>query len=127
MWETTELGSEDLLWATTTFNGGIGGQQEAVCGAVSAAAVYFGLHYRCPTTDKQLADIARRTARKEARNLVDGFSKQYGDIICKRLLGVDFSDSEALKRFRDSGEWQRKCDGFTQFVLERLYEHLESK
>lgn len=127
MWETTELGSEDLLWASTAFNGGIGGQQEAVCGALSAAAVYFGLYYRCPTDDKQLADIARRTARKEARKLVDNFSSQYGNIVCKQLLGVDFSDSEAVKRFRESGEWQKKCDGFTQFVLEKLYAHLGAR
>ncbi|MDD5288149.1 MAG: C-GCAxxG-C-C family protein [Dehalococcoidales bacterium] len=126
MWEATELGNEDLLWATIAFNGGIAGQQEAVCGAVSASAVYLGLRYRCPTVDKQLADIARRAARKDARKVVDSFASQFGTIICKKLLGIDFSDNEDVQRFRSSGEWQRKCDMFAQFIIEKLYE-LEAK
>jgi C_GCAxxG_C_C family probable redox protein len=122
MWEATELGNEELLWAATTFNGGIAGQQEAVCGTVSASAVYLGLRYRCSVVDKQLADVARRTARKDARKLVDSFKDYFGTIICKQLLAVDFSDTEKVQRFRDSGEWQQKCNMFAQFIITKLYE-----
>ncbi len=46
MWEAYELDNEDLLWAAIAFSGGIAGQQQAPCGAVSASAVCLGLRHR---------------------------------------------------------------------------------
>ena len=63
MWETYELGNEDLLWSCIAFNGGIGGQQQAPCGAVSAAAVCLGLRHSCPLTEKQQATWKELTGK----------------------------------------------------------------
>ncbi len=124
MWEAYELVNEDLLWAGTAFTGGIGGQQKAPCGAVSASAVCLGLRHRCSPADKEKAEEARLSARREASDLVSSFVEKFGTIICRDLLGFDFSDDEAYRRFRDSGMWKEKCDNYVQFVIEKLY-HLD--
>ena len=125
MWEAYELGNEDLLWASTAFDGGIAGQQQAPCGAVTSSAVCLGLRYRCPLTEKQKAEQARLAARQNASELVRSFTDKFGSIICRDLLGFDFSDTEAARRFRESGMWKEKCDNYVQFVIEKLYELYE--
>ena len=122
MWEAYELGNEDLLWSATAFNGGIAGQQQAPCGAVSASAVCLGLRHRCSLADKQRAEQARLNARQDASELVRNFTDSFGTIICRDLLGFDFSDAEAARQFHESGIWKEKCDKYVQFVIEKLYE-----
>jgi C_GCAxxG_C_C family probable redox protein len=126
MWEATDLGSEDLLWAATNFIGGIASQREAVCGVISSAAVYLGLRNRVPLSQKADADKARNKARELAREVVLSFDREHGNIICGKLTGIDFYDQAAVQHFRDSGEWMKKCVGYVQYVIRRLYE-LEKK
>lgn len=126
MWETTELGSEDLLWASTAFNGGIAAQREASCGALSSAAVYLGLKYRVPLKNGEQALKAKETARLAAAQLVRQFRAAHGDIICKNLVGIDFNDPVIVQQYRESGSWITKCSGLVQDVIARLYE-LEKK
>ena len=122
MWEAYELGNEDFLWSCIAFNGGIAGQQQAPCGAISAAAVCLGLHYRCPLTDKQRAKQSRLEARQDADKLVRDFTEKFGSIICRDLLGLDFSRPEEYLKFQESDISKEKCDKFVQFVIEKLYE-----
>jgi len=122
MWEAYELGNEDLLWSCIAFNGGIGGQQQAPCGAVSASAVCLGLRHRCSLSEKEKAQQARLDARQDASELVKSFTEKFGSIICRELLGFDFSDSEARRKFQESGIWKEKCDNYVQFAIEKLYE-----
>ena len=122
MWETYQLDNEDVLWAGTAFNGGIGGQQQAPCGAISAAAVCLGLRHRCSPADKARADQARTDARQEASELVRSFSQKFGAISCLDLLGLDFSKPGAYRQFQESGIWREKCDNYLQFVIEKLYD-----
>ena len=122
MWEAYPLGDEDLLWAGTAFMGGIAGQQQAPCGAVSASAVCLGLRHRCSLADKEKAEQARLKARQDAGELVRAFIEKFGTINCRDLLGFDFSDTEAARRFRESGIWKETCDKYVQFTIEKLYE-----
>ena len=122
MWEAYELDNEDLLWAAIAFNGGIAGQQQAPCGAISASAVCLGFRHRCSLAEKQRAEQARDSARQDASELVKSFTEKFGTIICRDLLGFDFTDAEAARRFRESGIWKEKCDNYVQFVIEKLYE-----
>ena len=122
MWETYELGDEDMLWACITFIGGIGGQQQAPCGAVSASAVCLGLRHRCSLSDKQRAKQARNEARQQASELVSSFVEKFGTITCRDLIGLDLSTPEAQKFFAESGITKDKCDKFVQFAIEKLYE-----
>lgn len=122
MWETYELENEDLLWAATTFNGGIGGERQAVCGAISASAVCLGLRHQCSLTEKEKANQARLEARQDASELVKSFTDKFGAIICRDLLGPDLSSPEAFRQFHAAGTWKEKCGEYVQFVVEKLYE-----
>jgi glutaredoxin 3 len=122
MWEAYGLGNEDLLWSCTAFNAGIGGQQQAPCGAVTAGAVCLGLRHRCSSEDKQKAKQARLNARQDASELVRSFAERFGTIICLDLVGVDFSKPGGYQQFLGSGAWKEKCDSYVQFVIEKLYE-----
>ena len=120
MWETYELGNEDLLWPGVAFTGGIGGQQRAPCGAVSAAAICLGVRYR--SFDKQKAKQARLDARQDASELIKSFTEKFGSITCLELVGIDFSKPGGYQQFQESGIWKEKCDNYVQFVIEKLYE-----
>jgi C_GCAxxG_C_C family probable redox protein len=122
MWEACDLGNEDFLWAGIPFMGGISGQQQAPCGAVSAAAVYLGLRHRCSLQDKEKAKQARNIIRHHAGELVKDFNHQFGNIICKDLLGIDFSKPGEDLNFRSSVRGGEKCEKYVQFVIEKLYE-----
>ena len=122
MWETYELGNEDMLWSGIAFIGGIGGQQQAPCGAVSASAVCLGLRHRCSLTDKQRAKQARNDARQYASELVSSFVEKFGAIACRDLIRLDFSQPEAQRLFQETNISAEKCDKYVQFVIEKLYE-----
>ncbi len=127
MWEAYELGNEDLLWAGTNFMGGIAGQQQAPCGAVSASAVCLGLRHRCSLADEDKAEQARTIGREQASRLVRSFTETFGTIICRDLLGFDFADEASARQFRESGIWKEKCDKYVQYVIEKLYEFDEKE
>ena len=121
MWESEGLGPDEVLWASTAFSGGIGGQQKAPCGAVSSAAVCLGLRHRCPADDKERAREAREAARRDASLCVRRFLDEYGAVSCGELLGVDLSDPEQAQRFRDSEMPRDKCDNYVKFTIRQLY------
>lgn len=125
MWEAYGLENEDFLWAGTAFYGGIAVQQQAPCGAISAAAIALGLRHRCSPDDKEKAKQARKAVEEDAAAVVKSFNEKFGDITCLGLLGVDLSDEAAAKKAIEAGLF-KKCVKYVQFVLEKLYE-LEEK
>lgn len=115
------MGNEDILWTGINFMGGISGQQEAPCGALSAAAVCLGLLHRAPLSDKKRSKQARHRARQDADELVRGFKEDFGNISCRQLVGFDFSEPGEYRKFLESGRWKDKCMRYVQFVVERFY------
>lgn len=122
MWEAYELENEDLLWASTAFQGGIAGQQQAPCGAVSSAAVCLGLRHGCSLTDKEKAGQAQKDASDDAAELVRSFVEKFGELTCVGLLGIDLADEEAVKKAWESKVFEQKCDKQILYVIEKLYE-----
>ena len=116
------MGNEDMLWSCIAFTGGIAGQQEAPCGALSAGAVCAGMLFRQPLEQKQAAKQARLDARTVASTMAEGFTERFGSIVCRDLIPYDFSTPEGYRQFQESGVWKEKCDKYVQFVLERLYD-----
>jgi hypothetical protein len=127
MWEAYGLGNEDLLWAGIAFNGGISGRQQAPCGAVSASALCLGLRHRCSLGDKEKAKEARNIIRLQAGQVVDDFTRQFGDIICKNLLGLDFTIPGEYQKFRESGKSKETCEKYVLYVVEKLFDFEEGK
>lgn len=122
MWEAYELGNEDFLWAGIPFLGGIGGYQNAPCGAVSASAVCLGLRHCCPLSDKEQAKQARHAIRALSANLVTEFNRTFGDITCQGLVGMDFSKPGEYRKFLESGIWKDTCEKYVTFMIDKLYE-----
>ncbi len=122
MWEAYGLKNRDFLWAGTAFRGGIGGQQQATCGAVAAGALALGLRYRRSTANKEKAEKARQDASEDAAEMVKSFIKKFGAVSCIDLTGVDFSDEKAAKAAIAAGLFEQKCDKQAEFVIEKLYE-----
>lgn len=121
LWESFDLGNEDILWTGINFMGGFSGQQEAPCGALSAGVVCLGLLHRAPLADKKRTKQARQRARQDADALVRGFKADFGNISCRQLVGFDFSQAGEYQRFQESGRWNDTCMRFVQFVIERFY------
>jgi C_GCAxxG_C_C family probable redox protein len=122
MWEAYGLKNKDFLWAATAFQGGIAGEQQAPCGAISGATIALGLRHRVATDDKEKVKKARDTACEEAAELVRSFEEKFGAITCIELLGVDFKDEGAMKRAIESRLFEQKCDNQVLYVIEKLYE-----
>ena len=125
LWESFDLGNEDILWTGINFMGGFSGQHEAPCGALSAAVVSLGLLHRAPLADKKRTKQARQRARQDADALVRGFKADFGNISCRQLVGFDFSIPGEYQRFQESGRWNDTCRRYVQFVIERFYNFAE--
>lgn len=116
------MGNEDFLWAATPFMGGISGQQQAPCGAISASAVSLGLRYRCAPAEREKAKEGRNAARYYAGRLVQDFIQEFGNITCLGLLGLDFSQPGGYQKFRESGVWKDTCEKYVAYIISKLYD-----
>ena len=123
MWEAYDLKNEDLLWSCIAFMGGIAGQQQAPCGALSASAVCLGLRNRCSFKDKPRAKQARIAIRDQAGDLVKCFTQEFGATSCLDLLGLDMSKPDEYQKFRESDIWKQRCAKYIEFIINRLYEY----
>ena len=94
------LDQEPLANLSSSFGGGIGGMRE-VCGAVSGMAMVLGFLYGN-------ADPADRAAKGEhnarIQELAGKFRDRNGEIVCKRLLGLEPVPGKELKK-RPCGEY----------------------
>jgi hypothetical protein len=57
-----------------------------------------------------------------AAKIVTDFKRQFGDITCSGLIGMDFSKPGEYQRFLESGIWKDRCEKYVEFMIERLYE-----
>ena len=122
MWEAYGLENEDMLWASIALRGGIGGQQQATCGALSSAAVCLGLRHARSLADRKEAEKVEDVVCQKAREIADDFLDKFGAVACFDLVGVELSDEVARKKARESGIIEEKCHNQVRFVIEKLYE-----
>jgi C_GCAxxG_C_C family probable redox protein len=123
MWEAYGLENEDLLWASATLHGGIGGYRKAVCGLLSSSAVCLGLRHRRPLGDgEEAVEKARDTANDKAKTMAEEFQKKFGSIICEEL--ADFGDPDAGPPDPEIMEkmMEAACLPQALFCVEKLYE-----
>jgi len=69
----------------TPFGGGVCHSHTSLCGAISGALMFLGLHVQSGSDDigAELTDHVRR---------------QFGDLHCDRILSIDFSDEDQVAR-----------------------------
>lgn len=102
--------------------GGIAGQQDGPCGAVSGGALVLGLRNSLSTKDKDEEKKAREDTYKDTEEFVKSFREKFGSITCIGLLGIDFTDEDAMKKAKDEGIFEGKCTEHVKFAIEKLYE-----
>jgi C_GCAxxG_C_C family probable redox protein len=122
MWEAYGLENEDLLWASTALNGGIGGYRYASCGAVASSAICLGFRNRCSLNSREAVEQARNITREKARRLAESFYKKFGNISCQEL--TDYGPLEAGPPDPETRARNREdyCIHYVQFCIEKLYE-----
>jgi C_GCAxxG_C_C family probable redox protein len=121
MWEAYGLENEDLLWASIPFMGGISGHQQAPCGVVSSSVVCLSFRHRCSLEDKEKAKKARNKIRMRAGELVKEFEKNFGTIVCRDLVGLNFSNPLEYRKFSDSATFRERCNKAIEFGIDMLY------
>jgi C_GCAxxG_C_C family probable redox protein len=119
MHEAWNFNDDSMLWAATTFYGGIAGHQEGVCGAISGLGIALGFCYRNKSGDSQKD---REEAGRKADEIVKQFKEKFGSIICLDLVGVDFSDPATVEEFMKNPDNRDKCPGYVRFIVGKLVE-----
>jgi C_GCAxxG_C_C family probable redox protein len=111
----------DLVMAAHYFGGGIAATGE-VCGAITGTALALGL--RDFHLGEDLPELRPRTAER-LRELVNGFTREFGKRRCIDLTGFDLSTaeghddflkSEAHDRCRQYVGWM--CDGLVPLLTD---------
>ena len=94
------LDNKTLAKLSSSFGGGIGGMRE-VCGTVSGMAVVLGFLYGNPDPRDR---IAKSEHNARIQELTGEFRERNGDIVCRRLLGLEAVPGKELKK-RPCGEY----------------------
>ncbi|UCD08118.1 MAG: C_GCAxxG_C_C family protein [Dehalococcoidales bacterium] len=118
------LDDDAMLWAGTTFFGGISGHQDGVCGAVFGVGIALSFRHRDTSGDKEKEQQARELAIRKTGEIVKEFKARFGTIVCIDLVGVDFSDPEAARRHFENPPCgiTDTCPDFVRFVVEKMIE-----
>lgn len=107
--ESMGLSIETARKVSAAFAGGMGMGSE--CGAVTGAFMVIGLHYG-KTADKDATADSETFSR--VAKFVGAFKKEHGDISCSKLLGVDMSSPEGVKKAEKMGLFTSACPKFVE-------------
>ena len=108
------LDRETLAKLSSSFGGGIGGMRE-VCGTVSGMAMVLGFLYGNSVPSDRAAK-AEHSAR--VQELAGKFRERNGDIVCRRLLGLEPVPGKTLKK--------RPCSEYVGDAAEFLEEYISA-
>lgn len=98
------LSPEVLTKITTPFAAGM--WNGLTCGAVTGAMMAIGMRYgRMSDGD----DKATEMTTAKVRQLVATLGRQYGDLACSALLGVDMATDAGIKEAAGKGLFKSKC------------------
>ena len=108
------LDRETLAKLSASFGGGISGMRE-VCGAVSGMAMVLGFLYgNSDPSDR----VAKGEHYARVQELAGKFRERNGEIVCKRLLGLEPVPGRELKK--------RPCGEYVGDAAEFLAEYISS-
>ncbi len=115
---------ETLARIAAPFGGGMGRMRE-VCGTVSGMSLVAGAI--CPSTDPK--DMLRRKENYAlVQQFAEAFRRENGDIVCRRLLGLDDTTvaSESAMPSSRTAEYYRKrpCVEYVATATRIVAEHI---
>jgi C_GCAxxG_C_C family probable redox protein len=109
-----------VLKIASGFGGGIGHMGQT-CGAVSGAVMVIGLKNNM--APEKTFDFNSNNYAVIGR-LVEEFKKRNGTVVCRDLIGFDFSDAEAYRKARKEGLFFTVCPKLISDavqILEEIY------
>jgi len=108
-----ELGIDEeiALKIASAFGGGMMRHGE-VCGAVTGALMTLGLKFGSASPDNEEA------IREASQELMQGFNKKNGSLLCRELLGYHLIVPEELEAAKESGVFSTICPLLVQNAAE---------
>ena len=116
-----ELDKDTALKIATGFGGGMGRSQRT-CGAVTGSYMVLGLKYGM---DLKGNKDARDRTYHYINEFSNRFKKQFGSLICKKLLGCDINTSEGQQYYEQNNFFETKCFQYVKKAAEILEELVE--
>lgn len=95
----------------------------SVCGAYTGALMALGLKYGHSNPDGLMEQKDIMLAKMG--QLKERFTKEFGTVECRELIGYDLSVPEELKTALDSGKLLSYCPGLVEKVIQMTKEILD--
>ena len=117
-----ELGLDPVLAKKVAgaFGGGIANNGE-ICGAVTGALMLIGLKYGRYREDDT---FSKGNTTKITNSYLEEFKKEFGSLLCRDLVNVDFKNEAEVAKARESGILRALCPKFVKKSVELLEEIL---
>lgn len=114
------ISQDTALKIAAGLGGGVGRTGE-ICGAVTGATLVLGLKFG--TTDPK-DKSAKYDCYSKVKTFCDEFKNRTGSLICRELLGFDFTSPDGAARSRQPGAFEH-CPEFVKIAGEILDSMLE--
>ncbi|NHJ12965.1 MAG: C_GCAxxG_C_C family protein [Candidatus Thorarchaeota archaeon] len=101
---------EEFPYLAAGLGGGIA-HEGNVCGAVTGGVMAIGA-----LMSQFAIDVKghKDQTYKCSEDFIARFREEFGTILCKELIGVDFSNPEAVDNAREDGVFENKCARFVE-------------
>jgi C_GCAxxG_C_C family probable redox protein len=106
----------------TAFGGGIG-RRGSTCGALAGAIMAIGLKHGTDGTVLKEKEEAYTLALK----VYNRFAREFGNTLCKELIGYDLTSSKEREKMRRLNVREQKCSNFVKKAVEILVDIEEQK
>lgn len=120
--EDIGLSDEAALRLSSAFGGGMGKMRE-VCGALAGSFMVAGMKKGYVDPD---AGEDKEALYRLVQDLAEAFRQKHGSILCKDLIGEDYTPGDAKPRKRTSAYYEsRPCTAIIEDTVRLLDEKLK--
>jgi C_GCAxxG_C_C family probable redox protein len=112
-----------VMKAASNLGGGVSGWGSA-CGAISGAAMSFGLLIGTEGTENP-EDFSenRSMMREKTQEFLKAFEEKWGYVNCFDLLGVDFRTEEGRKIYEEKkAKGENHCEEYVKWAADKVIE-----
>ena len=121
--EIWELPQRDYSWAAAGYQGAIS-SGETTCGLLIGTTIAIGLRHG---NGKECIPIENGDSRAKAIAEVNAFYRdflsEFGNTVCKQLIGLNLGDPEDGKQYIEKEVYKDTCFKFFKFVMNRFIEN----
>jgi C_GCAxxG_C_C family probable redox protein len=116
--EAAGIDLDTALSLASSFGAGMARMGDT-CGALTGGMMVLGLMFGRTAADDE---EAKEKNYRLVHEFVERFDGDFGERMCRDLLGFDPGYPEASQRFKDEPELEKRCAGFVKKAAEILEE-----